>query len=161
MAVNRFSHQDIDSIAEPAFSKDGKTLYQSARTGRFVFATTLDDQHQPINTEVFCRLAKSEGQPHGLCVDSEDNLWVCHLGGACISCYNNNGNRINSIKIDATDVLHATFGGENMDTLFIVTGGSSNNLEQQLTKNKKQKLAGSILSTKPGVAGIMPYCFTG
>jgi len=95
-----------------------------------------------------------------LCVNSEDKLWVCHLDESCISHYDNNGERINTIEIDATDVLHATFSGENMDSLFIATGASTNNVKHRLTNNKKQIMSSSIFSTKPGVAGMMPYCFT-
>lgn len=157
LSIDRFSHEGIESAAEPAFSNDGKTLYQSTKSGRYVYATYLNEQLQPISTEVFCRIAKSEGQPHGLCVDSEDNLWVCHLGGGCISCYDKQGNRIEKIAILAPNVMHCTFGGENLDTLFIATNGTG--YDQFLTK--KQSMIGCILSTKVGATGVKANYFSG
>ncbi|MFT6103527.1 MAG: sugar lactone lactonase YvrE [Granulosicoccus sp.] len=157
LSLDRFSHEGIESVAEPAFSKDGKTLYQSTKNGQHVYATQLNEQLQPISTEVFCRISKSEGQPHGLCVDSEDNLWVCHLGGGCISCYNNEGNRIEKISVLAPNVMHCTFGGEDLDTLYIATNGTG--YDQYLSK--KQSMTGCILSIKVGKRGLKANCFSG
>lgn len=157
LTIDRFSHEGIESAAEPAFSKDGKILYQSTKTGRYVYATQLDDRGQPISTEVFCRISKSEGQPHGLCVDSDDNLWVCHMAGGCISCYDKSGQRIEKISVNALNVMHCTFGGENLDTLFISTNGTG--YDKHLSK--KQSMTGCILSTKPGVIGLKANHFSG
>ena len=157
LSIDRFSHEGIESAAEPAFSHDGKTLYQSTKNGQHVYATTLNDKLQPISTDVFCRISKSEGQPHGLCVDSEDNLWVCHLGGGSVSCYDKQGTRIEKIDILAPNVMHCTFGGENLDTLFIATNGTG--YDQYLSK--KQSMTGCILSVNVGVKGLKANCFSG
>jgi sugar lactone lactonase YvrE len=157
LGLNRFSHEGIESAAEPAFSKDGKTLYQSTKTGRYIYATQLDDNGSPISTEVFCRISKTEGQPHGLCVDSEDNLWVCHIGYGCISCFDKTGQRIEKISISALNVMHCTFGGENLDTLFIATNGT----EYDPYISKGQAMAGSILAIKMPVKGLKANYFSG
>lgn len=158
LSIDRFSHEGVESAAEPAFSKDGNILYQSTKNGRYVYATQLDEKRRPVQTDVFCRILKSEGQPHGLCVDSEDNLWVCHLGGGCISCYDKTGKRLEKISINAANVMHCTFGGKDLDTLFIATNGTG--YDEKLTTRKKN-MAGCILSTKPGVVGLKTNCFSG
>ena len=155
--IDRFSHIGVESAAEPAFSKDGRIIYQSTKNGRYIYATTLDEQHQPKATEIFCRIPKSEGQPHGLCVDSEDNLWVCHIGGGCLTCYDKTGKRIEKISVNAANIMHCTFGGKHLDTLFIATNGS--NYDASLTK--KKNMAGCIVSTKPGVVGLKANYFSG
>ncbi len=157
LKLNRFSHEGIDLATEPVFSKDGSIVYQSTRSQRYIFATQLDEQHQPVATEVFCRIPKSEGQPHGLCIDDEDNLWVCHRGGGCISCYDTTGKLLEKISIAAPNVMHCTFGGENLDTLFIATNGTG--YDEFLSK--KQTMSGCILSLKPGVKGINSNVFSG
>jgi xylono-1,5-lactonase len=157
LRLDRFSHQGIQSAAEPAFSIDGKTLYQSTKTGRQIIATRLNEQQQPITTEVFYKIPKAEGQPYGLCVDSDDNLWVCHLGGGCITCYDNTGKRLDKIAINALNVMHCTFGGEHLDTLFIATNGT--NYDPYISK--KQTMTGCILATKPGVMGLKANYFSG
>ncbi len=155
--IDRFSHEGIESSAQPAFSIDGKTLFQSTKTGRYVYATRLDENQQPVSTDVFCRISKSEGQPHGLCVDSEDNLWVCHLGGGCISCFNPEGERIHKISINAPNVMHCTFGGENLDTLFVATNGTG--VDQQMSK--RLSMTGCILSIKVDTKGLKTNYFSG
>ena len=157
LGLNRFSYEGIESAAEPAFSRDGKTLYRSTKNGRHIYATQLADDGSPISTDVFCRIAKSEGQPHGLCVDSEDNLWVCHVGGGCISCFNKQGERIKKIDIGALNVMHCSFGGENLDILFIATNGS----EYDPQISKKQPMAGCILAIKMDVQGLETNYFSG
>jgi sugar lactone lactonase YvrE len=157
LGINRFSHEGIESAAEPAFSTDGKTLYQSTKKGRYIYATQLDEQGRPISTSVFCRISKSEGQPHGLCIDSEDNLWVCHIGGGCISCFNKAGERIKKINVSALNVMHCTFGGEGLNTLYIATNGS----EYDPYISKKQTMAGCILSIKMDIKGLEANYFSG
>ncbi|ODS23342.1 hypothetical protein AB835_09300 [Candidatus Endobugula sertula] len=157
LSIDRFSQDGIDYAAEPAFSKDGKTLYQSTKTGRYIYATKLDEHQKPVHTEVFCRVLKSEGQPHGLCVDSEDNVWACHLGGGCISCYDKTGQRIEKIDINAANVMHCTFGGKKLDTLFISTNG----LGYDQKPSRKTNMSGCILSIKPGVTGLKTNYFSG
>lgn len=157
LSIGRFSHKGIDSAAEPAFSVDGKTLYQSTRTGRSIYAISLDEEQRPSPPELFIRIPKSEGQPHGLCVDSEDNLWVCHLGGGCISCYDKNGNLVDKISVQAPNVMHCTFGGANLDTLFIATNGTG----YKHKVFKQSSMTGCILSIKVGVKGLQANTFMG
>lgn len=155
--IDRFSHEGIESSAHPVFSIDGKTLYQSTKEGRYIYATKLDDNNQPIGTTTFCRISKSEGQPHGLCVDSNDNLWVCHFGGGCVSCYNAEGERIEKINISAPNVMHCTIGGENLDTLFIATNGTG--VDQLISK--RLSMTGCILSIKIKTKGLKTHYFSG
>jgi sugar lactone lactonase YvrE len=154
--LNRFSNEGIESAAEPAFSRDGNILYRSTKEG-YIYATQLNEDGSPINTVVFCRISKKEGIPHGLCVDSDDNLWVCHIGGACISCFNKEGTRIKKIKIDAHNVMYCSFGGENLDTLFVATHDSLSDSNSP----KLKKMDGCILAIKMDVIGLETNCFLG
>ena len=157
LSIDRFSKNSIHSASEPAFSKDGSILYQSCINTRFVYATTMNKNKQAVETVPFCRLAKPEGVPHGLCVDSEDNLWVCHWGAGYISCFDKRGQRIQKIAINSLNIGHCAFGGEHLDTLFIATSSDG----RHTLKTKKQTLSGCMLSIKPGVTGLQANHFSG
>jgi sugar lactone lactonase YvrE len=157
MDMQRVTGEDWECTAPPAFSKDGSILYQSSGTTRYIYATRLNEQRQPVETINFCRISKQDGYPHGLCVDNDDCLWVCHRGAGYISRYNQSGECLEKIKIEAPGVKYCAFGGPQLDTLFIVTSGS-----EDLTRSRRKiQLADTVLSLKPGVAGIQPYQFAG
>ncbi|MEO0444108.1 MAG: SMP-30/gluconolactonase/LRE family protein, partial [Pseudomonadota bacterium] len=91
MDMQRVPGRHWDCTAPPAFSKDGSRLYQSSRSTRYIFVTFLNENRQPIETDNLCRISKQDGYPHGLCVDDEDCLWVCHRAAGCMSRYNRRG----------------------------------------------------------------------
>ena len=157
MGMQRIIGDGWDCTAPPAFSNDGSILYQSSGTTRYIYATQLNDQRQPIATSNFCRISKQDGYPHGLCVDSEDCLWVCHRSAGYISRYNQEGECIEKIRIEAPGVKYCAFGGTHLDTLFIVTSG-----QEDLTRTRRKiYFSDAILSYKTTVAGLQPYQFIG
>ena len=157
MDMQRMIGESWDCTAPPAFSKDGSILYQSSGTTRYIYATRLDEQRQPIETVSFCRISKQDGYPHGLCVDNDDSLWVCHRAAGYISRYSKTGECLEKRKIEAPGVKYCTFGGKALDTLFIVTSGS-----EDITRTRRKiQMGDAILSFKPGVIGLQPYQFAG
>jgi len=157
MDMQRVTGEDWKCSAPPAFSKDGKKLYQSCKDNRYIYVTTLNNQGQPIGTENFCRISKSEGYPHGLCIDNEDCLWVSHRGVGVISRFNQQGERIDKIRIATPGIKYCTFGGEKLDTLFIVTSTK----DEQTQERRKIQYTDSIISIKPGVTGLNVNRFAG
>ena len=157
MDMQRISGDGWHCTAPPAFSKDGSILYQSSASTRYIYATYLNDQRQPVETVNFCRISKSEGYPHGLCVDDEDCVWVCHRNVGYISRYDKRGNCLEKIKIPAPGVKYCTFGGTKLDKLFLVTAG-----HKDLIRNRKNiKFIDSIVYFEPGVMGLQTMQFAG
>ncbi len=157
MTMQRLTNENWRCSAPPAFSKDGKKLYQSCGDNRYIYVTTLNEAGQPQHTETFCRVSKSEGRPHGLCIDEENYLWVCHQGIGVISRYNPDGDRVEKIRVPATGIKYCTFGGEKLDTLYFVTAG----LSEPTQERKKIRYADTIMSIKPGVSGLRVNRFAG
>lgn len=157
MNMQRVSGESWRCSAPPAFSKDGKKLYQSCGDNRYIYVTTLNDQGQPLATESFCRISKSEGYPHGLCIDNEDFLWVCHRGIGVISRFNAEGERVDKIKIPTPGIKYCAFGGENLDTLFFVTSQK----QEPTQERRKIQFADAIMSCKLGVSGLKLNQFAG
>ena len=138
--LQRFKGAALFNSSCPAISKDNKMLYQVSHHDRYIYKSNIDE----IDTdkkETFCRISKTEGKPYGICLDREDHLWVCHLGGGLVSRFNPEGQRVEKIKIHANSVTHCTFGGKNLDMLFITTASLGLTTQGQ----KKQSMAGSIL----------------
>lgn len=158
LKTQRFTGQQLLCTTPPAFSTNGLTLYQSAGASRYIYATSLDENRQPSITRAFCRIPKAEGYPHGLCVDSEDNLWVCHRETGLLSCFDTDGNRIERIELDAPGLDYCTFGGDNLDTLYILT--SDTNPHSKKTKDSSS-LACCLIGIEPGYKGLEAEAFLG
>ena len=124
----------------PVISRNGKVMYQVSHHDRYIHKTSLSADGIG-KSHTICRISKTEGKPFGISLDSEDHLWVCHLGGGLISRFTPEGERVEKIKLQANNVTHCTFGGKNLDMLFIAT--ASLGLTQQ--GQRKQSMAGSIL----------------
>jgi D-xylonolactonase len=155
--VQRVTGENWRCSAPPAFSKDSKRLYQSCGENRYIYVTTLNDKGQPTETESFCRISKSEGYPHGLCIDNDDFLWVCHRGIGIISRFNKLGERVEKIKIPTPGIKYCTFGGDNLDTVFIVTSS----MQEPTQERRKIQFADAIISFHPGVKGLQINRFAG
>lgn len=156
MKMQKFSDEHWLATAAPVFSTNGHTLYQSSGKTRYIYATHLDENKQPVETEAICRISKSEGYPHGLCVDSEDNIWVCHKAFNMISRYTHSGDLIEKIKVNAPGTEYCAFGGENLDQLFIITSGIAED-----SSNRKNAQANALISFAPGTVGFATQKFAG
>lgn len=157
MNMQRVSGENWRCSAPPAFSKDGSKLYQSCGDNRYIYVTSMNQDGQPTETGFFTRVSKSEGYPHGLCVDSEDHLWVCHRGFGIISRYDPEGKRVEKLRLATPGFMHCTFGGENLDTLFAVTS----DINETTSERRKIVYGNAIMSCKPGVSGLQVNQFAG
>jgi sugar lactone lactonase YvrE len=94
------------------------------------------------------------GGPDGLVVDSEGGVWVALFGGSAVHRYNTDGELDEIIDVDARQVTACTFGGPDLDRLYITT--SRENLEPD-----EDPLAGSLFTVMPGVAGLPVRAYAG
>lgn len=141
----------------PAYSLDGKTLYHNDSDKRIVYAFDLSDHGEISNKRVFVQLTEEEGHPDGMTVDSENCLWLCHFAGSRVTRYSATGEVLQVIPMPVPNVTSCTFGGENLDTLFITTA-RLHIAEEALAD---YPLAGSLFSCKPGVKGLPTPLFAG
>jgi sugar lactone lactonase YvrE len=87
------------------------------------------------------------GGPDGLVVDSEGGIWVALFGGNAVHRYRTDGELDEVIEVEARQVTACTFGGPDLDQLYITT--SRENLEPD-----DDPLAGSLFIATPGVTGL-------
>lgn len=66
----------------------------------------------------------SDGVPDGMCIDSQDRLWVAIWDGKRIECRNSLTGELEAVvNVPATRVSSCCFYGKNLDKLFITTAG--------------------------------------
>jgi sugar lactone lactonase YvrE len=133
-----------------AFSPDGtRAYYIDTPTGRVdVFAYEdgeLSDRRPCV---------PSAGHPDGMTVDADGNLWVAQFGGGSVRQFSPAGVELAEVAVAARQVTACTFGGPDLDTLFITT--SRENLPAG-----EDPAAGSVFCVRPGVRGLPPLAYAG
>lgn len=74
------------------------------------------------NKRTVVSVQEEDGAPDGMCIDSDENLWVAMWGMGKINCYNSSsGEKLREIQIESKNVSCCSFGGKELDTLFITT----------------------------------------
>ncbi|GHT46245.1 gluconolaconase [Planctomycetales bacterium] len=106
------------------WSPDGKTMYWIDTPTRQVEAFDYEMSVGELsNRRTLLRFDEdlSWGRPDGMTVDVSGNLWIAHWDGGRVSQWTADGELLQHIPIPARNVTSLTFGGANLDTLFITT----------------------------------------
>ena len=75
------------------------------------------------STLVDTQAAGFDSSPDGMTIDTEDNLWVAFCHGACVAKFDSkDGTLLQSIELPVVETTACTFGGRNLDRLFVTTG---------------------------------------
>ncbi len=93
-----------------------------------------------------------QGSPDGLTLDAQGGVWVALWGGFAVHHYSSAGQLDEVVEVPAKSVTACTFGGENLDQLYITT---SQNLDEG------NALAGAVFRYSPGVGGLPVLPFAG
>ena len=104
-----------------AWRSDNKEFYFSDSVYRAVFAYDYDLVTGNISgrRELF---KIEDGVPDGMCIDTDDNLWVAVWGGNRVEKRSGaTGELLAVIEVPAVQTTSCCFGGENMDTLIITS----------------------------------------
>lgn len=113
--------EDVRLTNGLGFSPDGETLYHSDSLRQRVnrYAVSKDGSLGP--KEVFVKIEK--GVPDGLVVSEDGNVWVALAGGGHgIGVFSEQGKHLEHIEIPQPMCTSVCFGGDDMKTLYIVTG---------------------------------------
>ncbi|HEY8594196.1 MAG TPA: SMP-30/gluconolactonase/LRE family protein [Devosiaceae bacterium] len=91
------------------------------------------------------------GLPDGSCLDSEGGIWTCRVvGGSCLTRTLMDGTVDRVVELDCSWPTSCTFGGPNLDTLF-VTSARFTMTAEHLQANPQE---GAVFAVRPGVAGL-------
>ncbi|ANY18639.1 L-arabinolactonase [Tsuneonella dongtanensis] len=138
----------------PAFSPDGKTLYHTDTLRRVIYRFDIEETNV-FNRKVFARIDEEEGCPDGLTVDADGCIWSGLWGGWGLLRFAPDGGLITKLEVPTANVTACTFGGRNLDTLFITTARKGLSDIDLL----RQPLAGGLFVCDPGVKGLPQHLF--
>jgi sugar lactone lactonase YvrE len=140
------------------FSLDSRTVYVADQRNWQIIAMDYNPlQGTTSNRRVFATLAKEEGQPDGLIVDSEGYIWNGHQGGWKLTRYDPDGKIERQIRFPVRHVISFAFGGKDLDILYVTTCSWDFTGEDR----KKEPWAGDLLSIQTGIKGLIEPAFAG
>lgn len=93
------------------------------------------------------------GSPDGLTLDAEGGIWVALWDAAAVHRYTPEGALDAVIKLPTSRVTACTFGGLQLDELYITTSA--------LGLDGREDTAGALFRAIPGVCGTPTACFAG
>ena len=131
------------------------SFYHTDSKKRVIYKININNKFQIIKKNIFIKFSKKEGSPDGMTTDINNNLWVCHYSGACISVYDLKGNKIHQIYLPVKNVTNCTFGGIKNDELFISTARK----DMSFKELKKYPLSGSLFRVKTNMRGTKTISF--
>jgi sugar lactone lactonase YvrE len=141
------------------WSPDERTMYFIDTPMFEVWAFDYDNESGEIrNRRTAVKVPQDEGYPDGMTIDVDGMLWIAHWGGSRVCRWDpRSGRKIGDIRFPVTNVSSCTFGGPDLNELYITTArlGLS---EQDL---QDQPLAGGLFRAKPGVTGLAAHSFGG
>ncbi|WP_207632480.1 SMP-30/gluconolactonase/LRE family protein [Foetidibacter luteolus] len=142
-----------------AWSADKKTMYHTDTPKGTVSAFDYDDATGNIsNKRILVKVPEEMGSPDGMTIDENDNLWTALWGGGAVACWNGKtGDLIQTVEVPARQVTCCTFGGDNLQTLYITTARESLS-EQQL---QEYPHSGGIFSVELPVKGVPLVAYAG
>lgn len=134
------------------WTKDKKTMYYIDTPTKHIRAFDFDAKTSMISNErIAVVVDEALGFPDGMTIDADDKLWVGLWNGNAVVRFDPvSGSLMTKIEVPAHNVTSCSFGGENLETLFITTASLDMTEEEQ----KKYPLAGSLFQVNPGVKGV-------
>ncbi len=91
-----------------------------------------------------------DGNPDGMAIDSDDNLWVAMWGGgAVLKIDGRTGETLGRVAMPVSKPTSCCFGGPHLDVLYITSAKIGLDPERAAS----QPGAGSVFACTPGVAG--------
>lgn len=157
-----FAHAKIDSgyavSNGPAWSADYRTMYHNASAEGCVYAFDFDLESGAVsNKRLFLQFTPEEGSPDGMTTDAEGGLWIAHWGASRITRHDPAGRVTHTIAFPCSQVSSCTFGGRDLNTLFVTTAAVGLS-PQQL---QQEPLAGGLFAVNPGITGLPANLFHG
>ncbi len=138
------------------WSPDDKTFYLTDSPRQKIYAYDFNSITGNIsNRRIFVDLTNESFYPDGLTIDSQGHLWSTMWDGWCVIRFNAKAEEILRIKLPVQLPTSCTFGGEDLQTLYITT--ASVGLSQ--TDMEKSFYSGDLFALQTDVTGLSAYDF--
>lgn len=142
-----------------AWSNDHQTMYHIDTIPRKVYAYDYDvTTGEVTNRRVAIDVAPELGYPDGMCIDTQDKLWIAHVGAGCVRRWDPNTSDImQTISLPTAKPTSCSFGGKNLKTLFITTAWE----HMSEAEKERDPLAGALFAVELPYQGQPPVRFAG
>jgi sugar lactone lactonase YvrE len=108
-----------------AWDEKRDAFYHIDTAKKTVDSYTVVNETQIIKRDICLDFSDSIGAPDGMCIDSEGNLWIALWGAGQVVCYDPvSKQKLHSFSLPRKNVSCCTFGGPNMNLLYVTTAGS-------------------------------------
>jgi len=124
------------------FSPDRKHLFHADSTTQAIWVYDVQPDRTVKDRRIFAKLPV--GWPDGLAVDAEGGVFVAVVNDGEVMRFKPNGTLDMRLKVPAKMVTSLTFGGKDMQDLYIVTADN--------TDDKAKK--GTIFKTRSDIPGL-------
>ena len=132
----------------PAFINKNNFYHTDSRK-KIIYKIKINKNFEILKKTHFIKFNKEDGSPDGMTLDKNNNLLVCHYGGAAITVFNKNGKKIHKIFFPAKNITNCVFGGKLKKELFV----SSAIKGMKLNDIKKFPLSGSLFKVETNMIG--------
>jgi sugar lactone lactonase YvrE len=102
------------------------------------------------NRRMFSDMRGWTGRPDGSQVDADGCLWNAEYAGSRVVRYTPEGRIDRVINLPVSQPTSCTFGGRNLDELYITTASQRLSPEQLAA----EPLAGALFVVRPGICGL-------
>lgn len=141
------------------WSLDGKIMYYIDSATREISRYEFD----AVKSEIVRELSPIDtkdviGLPDGMCTDSLGNIWVAFYGSGQVINYSPEGAVLNTVHAPTALTTCASFGGANLDTLFITSVKDYRSPEFAFNPNE-DKYGGMCFQVQLPVKGKLDHAF--
>jgi sugar lactone lactonase YvrE len=161
LGADRSVQKLFDGITVPnstAFSPDDRTFYFADTPKHTIWAFDFDIEAGTIgNRQVFADLSARNGLPDGSCVDADGFLWNAEFAGSRLTRYAPDGRVERTVQLPVTSPTCCCFGGERLDTLYVVSSTHRHSAAQRAA----EPCSGGLLALNVGVRGLPEAMFGG
>ena len=138
----------------PAFI-DQYNFYHTDSSKKLIYKIKINKKNKIISKKIFKKFSVKDGSPDGMTMDKNQNLWVAHYHGACVSVFNKKSKLIYKIELQAKNITNCTFGGKNNSEIFITSATKGmNSIDLQ-----KYRYSGFLFSIKTNTNGFLQKKF--
>lgn len=143
-----------DDIIVPnaiAFSPDNRRMYFADTYRHVIDLFDYDiDTGDIRNRRRFSDMEGWTGRPDGAQIDADGCLWNAEYAGGRVVRYTPDGRIDRIVKLPVSQPTSCTFGGRNLDELYITSASQRLSPEQRAA----EPLAGALFVVQPGVRGL-------
>jgi D-xylonolactonase len=108
------------------FTPDLTRFYWTCSTTRVLYVADYEQATGALtNRREFYRAAPEEGTPDGMTVDRAGNVWTARWGGGAVLRLGPDARLLETIAFPVRCVSSVTFGGPDLDMLYVTTAGGN------------------------------------